>query len=70
MESRQLSLYTLNQTGEFIKAQVTSTRQEKRGRVLLDESNQALKLLQKLTQTDFPEQKLIINDSGWIEQKR
>jgi poly-gamma-glutamate capsule biosynthesis protein CapA/YwtB (metallophosphatase superfamily) len=57
-------------TGEFIKAQVTSTRQEKRGRVLLDESNQALKLLQKLTQTDFPEQKLIINDSGWIEQKR
>jgi len=52
--------------GQFIEAQLTSTRQEKRGRVLLDSSQQALALVRQLTQADFPEQRLNFSKSGLI----
>lgn len=54
--------------GEFVKAKVTSIRQEKRGRVLIDTEDKALKLLQTLTKADLPELNLRIDNQGWITQ--
>ncbi|MCL2074090.1 MAG: CapA family protein [Marinilabiliaceae bacterium] len=53
--------------GEFIKAHITPTWQPSEDRTpRLDKENRVIKVIQNLTKTDFPEQKITIRDDGWI----
>lgn len=52
--------------GEFIDAQITSTRQYGEGGPVVDPGNGALKEIIILTRADFPESMLQISDSGKV----
>lgn len=47
--------------GNFLKAEITSTYQEKSQPVLIDEQQRVLKVIQDLTRADFPEMANVIN---------
>jgi poly-gamma-glutamate capsule biosynthesis protein CapA/YwtB (metallophosphatase superfamily) len=55
-----------NSEGNFLKAHITSTYQSFRSGVMIDKENQVLKRIRQLTQEDFPESKIKIDDSGWV----
>jgi poly-gamma-glutamate capsule biosynthesis protein CapA/YwtB (metallophosphatase superfamily) len=55
-----------NSEGNFLKAHITSTYQSYRSGVMIDKENQVLKRIRQLTQEDFPESKIKIEDSGWV----
>jgi poly-gamma-glutamate capsule biosynthesis protein CapA/YwtB (metallophosphatase superfamily) len=55
-----------NSEGNFLKAHITSTYQSYRSGVMIDKENQVLKRIRQLTQEDFPESKIKIDDSGWV----
>ncbi|MAT54597.1 MAG: capsule biosynthesis protein CapA [Saprospirales bacterium] len=58
-----------SKSGEFVKAEVISTYQQKTHGPKPDPQNRALKIIQELTRTDFPEAKLTISDDGLILPK-
>lgn len=60
-----IKVYTNNQ-GNFLKAQIISTMQMPRSKVMLDSQNQVLKRIKELTTQDFPECPLTFDDSGWV----
>lgn len=64
-----LNIYT-DSTGQFLKARIIPTHQKKFQPVQIDPQKRAIKIIQNLTNTDFPEMKEIIsiNEDGWIEK--
>lgn len=63
-----IKLFT-NKKGEFISGKVYSTMQKGEGGPRKDPENRAIKELQELTKSDFPNSKLIIKDDGSIIKK-
>lgn len=60
----------MDTTGKFVKAHITPIKQEGEGIPMPDREKQwALKLIQDLTKTDFPETPLTIGDDGWVWKK-
>lgn len=55
-----------NAKGEFIKAQLVSTRQLRNGKVIIDPQKQALHTIKRLTKLAFPKASYQINNQGWI----
>lgn len=53
----------INRKGDFIKAEVTSVKQIKRGFPVVDETGKVFSTLKKLTETDFPETELEFGDN-------
>lgn len=64
-----LKVYTNNQ-GVFYKAQIFSTKQTYRDRVRLDSQKQVLSRIRELTQQDFPESQLSIDENGWVTKSK
>ncbi|MDJ1480999.1 CapA family protein [Cytophagaceae bacterium YF14B1] len=60
---------SINRNGEFIKAEVTPIKQTGEGGCQLDQDNKAIKTLQRLLASDFPEVPLSISAAGIIERK-
>ena len=62
-------IYT-NNKGEFQKAQIIPTRQQKFQPPRYDEKKRAITIIQNLTKKDFPEMKDVIRitNDGWIER--
>lgn len=62
-------IYT-NRKGEFLKAQIIPTYQDKGAAPLYDKRRRAISVVRKLTFTDFPEmaKRITISDNGWIEK--
>jgi hypothetical protein len=58
----------INSKGDFLKAQITSTKQTFYGPVMLDHQKQVLKRIQLLTKQDFPESKIDIDNDGWVRK--
>jgi poly-gamma-glutamate capsule biosynthesis protein CapA/YwtB (metallophosphatase superfamily) len=56
----------VNKKGEFYKAKVTSVEQYADNGPKLDSQNRALKKIQELTKSDFPELNITIQDNGEI----
>jgi poly-gamma-glutamate capsule biosynthesis protein CapA/YwtB (metallophosphatase superfamily) len=56
----------VNKKGEFLKAEIISVKQIKRGIPVLDENKSVVKLIRKLTNQDFPDSKLQISDDGIV----
>jgi hypothetical protein len=56
----------LNKKGEFISGNIISFRQTYAKGLVLDTLNSAVKRIRLLTQTDFPESGLNIDDDGSI----
>jgi hypothetical protein len=54
----------LDKEGRFLGGKVVSTKQLGEGIPVLDEEKQALKELQELSKSDFPESPLVITDEG------
>ena len=54
----------LDKEGRFLGGNVVSTKQLGEGIPVLDEERQALKQLQELSKSDFPESPLVITDEG------
>lgn len=61
-------IYT-NNKGEFLKAQIIPTYQQKFKAPRYDERKKVITVIQNLTKTDFPEMKdlIRISNDGWIE---
>ena len=57
---------TVNSEGEFIRGKIISARQVGLGIPKLDNSNGAAKEIKRLTELDFPESELIIDNIGNI----
>ena len=57
---------TVNSKGEFIRGKIISARQVGLGIPKLDNSNEAAKEIKRLTELDFPESELIIDNIGNI----
>jgi poly-gamma-glutamate capsule biosynthesis protein CapA/YwtB (metallophosphatase superfamily) len=60
----------LNKKGEFVKGEITPIKQIKRGFPVIDEDRKVIKTIQMLTEKDFPDGKLVIDDNGKIERKQ
>lgn len=56
-----------NITGKFLKGEIISIKQVGEGIPVPDEDRKALKLIKELTETDFPESKITIDDKGIIK---
>ncbi|MDR1055247.1 MAG: CapA family protein [Prevotellaceae bacterium] len=61
-----------DKNGKFLKAEVTSTYQEKYQPIRIDEQKRVLKILQDLTRQDFPEMNSVISidNNGFILSKK
>jgi poly-gamma-glutamate capsule biosynthesis protein CapA/YwtB (metallophosphatase superfamily) len=62
-----IKVYT-DSKGNFYKARIISTYQQFYTPVMVDNQKQALKRIQALTREDFPENKLVIDEEGWIKK--
>ncbi len=58
-----------DKTGKFLLGQITPIIQLGEGGVSLDKNKTAIRLIQQLTKTDFPESIIKISDEGIIEKK-
>jgi poly-gamma-glutamate capsule biosynthesis protein CapA/YwtB (metallophosphatase superfamily) len=58
----------VNRKGEFIKGEITPVKQIKRGFPVIDEDKKVIRIIQSLTEKDFPDSKLMIKDDGRIEK--
>ena len=56
----------LDQTGKFLQGEIIPVKQTGRGITVLDPEKQAIRKIQELTRTDFPEVPLEITDEGVI----
>lgn len=61
-----VKVYT-DRAGKFLKGEIISIRQIGEGVPVVDESQKALELIRELTETDFPESKITIDDKGIIK---
>ena len=59
----------VDKTGQFVDAQITPIVQIKPGGVTLDPQQRVISLIRQLTQTDFPETNLTIEDNGIIHKR-
>jgi hypothetical protein len=59
----------LNKKGEFVGGEITPVKQIKHGFPVIDEDNRVIKTIQVLTEKDFPDDKLVIDDAGRIEKR-
>jgi hypothetical protein len=59
----------MNKTGDFVKAEITPIKQPGRGGVVIDDEKKVIKIIQSLTEKDFPETPLMISDDGVITKK-
>ena len=57
-----------NAKGEFLKAHITSTRQNFRSPVAIDSQQQVLKRIKQLTHQDFRESSIDIDENGWVKK--
>jgi poly-gamma-glutamate capsule biosynthesis protein CapA/YwtB (metallophosphatase superfamily) len=62
-----MRVYT-DHKGKFYKAQIISVGQIMRQPPQVDPEKRVLKIIQNLTQTDFPDVKIRIDDNGWVTQ--
>jgi hypothetical protein len=62
-------LVKLNTRGDFCGGRVVSARQIDRSGPKLDPSNLVVKEIQRLSQLDFPESPLVINNDGELSVK-
>ena len=60
----------VNSKGEFIKAKLTATYQDKTLGTLPDSQNRVIKRMQQLMKADFPESKLVISDNGDVTTEK
>jgi hypothetical protein len=60
---------TTDNTGNFLRAEITSIKQTGEGGPIIDSENKALKEIQSLTKKDFPESLLLIQDNGLVIKK-
>ena len=60
-----------DKSGKFLKAEITSTNQEKYKPIQIDNQKRVLKVIQDLTKKDFPEMSnvITINDNGLVLPK-
>lgn len=56
----------LNDKGEFVKGDIFPVKQINRGVPVIDEDKKVIRIIQNLTEKNFPDTKLIINDDGTI----
>ncbi|WP_299456441.1 CapA family protein [uncultured Microscilla sp.] len=56
----------VNPQGEFLMAQLVSTRQLRNGKVIIDAQQQVLKIIKRLTKLAFPKSTLHIDNKGWV----
>lgn len=56
----------LNSKGEFTKGEIIPIKQIGRGKPVYDKSKEVIKIIKKLTFSDFPDTKLKIDDEGMI----
>jgi len=67
-------IYTIeiDKTGKFLRATLTSTRQEKGKPVIIDKEKQVLEVIKNLTFSDFPEMKnkITFGENGEITYKK
>lgn len=59
----------INKKGEFVRGEITPVKQIKRGFPVIDEDKKVIKTMQMLTEKDFPDGRLVINDEGKIEKR-
>ena len=59
----------ITETGEFVNGRIISARQQRPLGPVPDTSNEAARLIKKLTETDFPETQLSITDTGIITKQ-
>ena len=59
----------INNKGEFKEGKIIPVKQIKRGIPVLDDKKQVIKVLQNLSEKNFPQSKLIIDDDGFISIK-
>ncbi len=57
----------LDKNGDFVHGRIIAAKQIKRGIPVMDDDNKVIQLIRQLTEKDFPETKLKINDDGYIE---
>jgi len=57
----------IDKNGDFAHGRIIPAKQVKRGIPVYDEDGNVIKLIKQLTQKDFPETKLIIDEDGYIE---
>lgn len=62
-----IKVYTTTD-GAFYKAFITSTQQSFHGPVTIDPQKQVLKRIRQLSQQDFPESSILIEDNGWVKK--
>jgi len=60
---------SLNQKGEFLNGKIYPIKQVKPGGPFIDNDKSAIKEIKELTESDFPETPLIIQDDGKILSK-
>jgi len=61
-----MKVYT-NRQGEFLKGEIIPIKQVGSGIPVIDEDKLVIKLIRELTENDFPESKIIIDDMGIIK---
>lgn len=59
----------VNKKGEFLEGKIIPVKQVRRGFPVYDESNAVVKTVISLTEKDFPETKLVLDESGKIEKE-
>lgn len=58
----------INLQGEFLSGQIISAKQIGRGVTIIDENNNAAKLIKELIKVDFPESQIFIGEKGEINR--
>ena len=56
----------IDENGKFLKGEIIPVKQIKRGIPVIDENKTVIKVIKKLTEEDFPDSKLLIDDDGNI----
>ena len=60
---------TLTDEGEFVEGQIISARQQRTLGPIPDPSNEAARLMKRLTEADFPNTPLIVDELGQISKR-
>jgi hypothetical protein len=56
----------IDENGKFLKGEIIPVKQIKRGIPVIDENKTVIKVIKKLSEEDFPDSKLLIDDDGHI----
>ena len=60
---------TLTEQGEFVQGQIISARQQRPLGPIPDASNEAARLMKQLTEEDFPDTQLVVDEAGRITKR-